>query len=582
MGLFDWLKKTDGGGPAAAHDEEGRARLDAARPRGELGERFVDEGQVAKGGMGSVRRVFNRNLLRKEAMKVLDPGMAQDENEVLRFLEEAQITGQLEHPNIPAVHEVGELEGLHFFTMKLVKGQTLEQYLLNPRFTIADEVRLFDVLQVLIKACDAIAFAHSRGVIHCDLKPPNVMIGRHGQVYVMDWGIARIKGATRKRKMDTGADLVRTAGRDPDADKGRVMGTLGYMPPEQAHGHLDQLDERSDVFALGALLYRILTGRAPHLAPTPEETWELAKSCEVPEPVSVVTDAARRAAIPPRLAQIAMKALQGDKDLRYQTVHQLKADLEDFIRGTGRFPTQTFEAGQLVIREGAPGDAAYVITAGKARAFRSENGAKRTLRQMGPGDVFGETAILTEQPRTASVEAVEPLTVVVVSRDALQKEVGQTHLIGQILKALAERFRDVDLRLQREEHSPEGQVREAVLRYVAFNGQPGEQGARTVPWTPLRRHLKQTLKLGDLQVMALVTSVKGLRIDDRADLAVLMPDGARPPSQTAAPQVPAARPASRPSMPAVPAEPDAPAEEFGSTEMISPEALEAMLKKSGD
>lgn len=558
MGLFDWLRKSDSA--AAPAVEEGAAQLDPARPLGELGERFVDEGQIAKGGMGSVRRIFNQNLLRREAMKVLDPGIASDQNEVLRFLEEAQISGQLEHPNIPAVHEVGELEGMHFFTMKLVKGQTLEQYLLNPKFTIADEVRLFDVLQVLVKVCDAIAFAHSRGVIHCDLKPPNVMIGRHGQVYVMDWGIARIKGATRKRRTDTGADLVQTAGRDPNHDEGRVMGTLGYMPPEQAHGLLDQLDERSDIFALGGLLYRVLTGRAPHVAATPEVTWEAAKVCEISEPQAAADSAKRGWTVPARLAQIAMKALEPDKDLRYQSVHDLKADLEEFQRGTGRYPTRVYGPGERVIKEGDFGDTAYVIKRGKARAFRLDEGVPKTLRQMGPGDVFGETAILTEQPRSASVEALDELEVVIVSRDVLQKEMGQTHWIGPILKALAERFRDVDLRLQRESHSPEGQVREAALRYFAFNGAPGDGGTRTVSWTALRRHLKQSLRLGDMQVMALVGAVKGLKINDKADQALLLAD-ARPPSSTSIPAVPQPPP------------PEEPAPEFGATEMLTPEAM---------
>jgi len=518
MGLFGW------GGKKESDSERGQ-ESDGARIASELsieGDRYIDQGQIAKGGMGSVRRVFNRNLLRREAMKVLDAGVADDENEVLRFLEEAQITGQLDHPNIPPVHDVGEGPQGRYFTMKLVRGQTLEQLLLSPKFDVTNPDLLFQMLQILIKVCEAIAFSHSRGVIHCDLKPPNIMVGKFGQVYVMDWGIARVKGAHRKRKTDTGADLVSTEGRDKAADEGRVMGTLGYMPPEQAHGDLDAIDERTDIFALGGLLYRLLTGRAPHVGRTPEESWELAKACVVAEPQSVVAHRKPAVEIPPRLARIAMKALEADKDLRYAKVSELQRDLEDFVRGAGRHPTVEFKPGQRVIREGEPGDSAYVIVKGKARVFRAEDG--KTLRQMGPGEVFGETAVLLDAPRSASIEATEPLTVVQVARSALEAELGKTYWAGLILKALAERFRDLDTRLSAAEKGLEGAVRESVLRYLAFHGEPGPEGSRVVPWTPLRRHIKYGLKLGDMQVMALCAGVRGLHIDARADTATLVRD----------------------------------------------------------
>ena len=550
MGLFDWLNKKPGDAGAAAPDDPDdadSAQVDAGQRRVDGEGRYVDEGQIARGGMGSIRRVFNHNLLRREAMKCLDPKVAEDENELLRFIEEAQITAQLDHPNIPAVHDLGQrADGQHFFNMKLVRGKTLEQMLNNARFKVNDDEQLFAILQVFIKVCDAIAFAHSRNVIHCDLKPPNIMVGRFGQVYVMDWGIARVKGADRKVRGDTGAELIQTAGRDRNLDDGRVMGTLGYMPPEQAQGEVDQIDERSDVFALGALLYRILTGRAPHVGQTPEETWELAKACQILPPQEMVERMGSALKLSQRLCQITSKALEADKELRYQSVAELQKDVEEYLRGAGRYPTATFPAGTLVIRQGDEGDSAYVITSGRARVFRSdESGVAKTIRQLGPGEVFGETAILTSSPRSASIEAIEDLQCVVVARDALERELGQTFWVGHILKALAGRFKDIDQRMEAEGKKLEPIVHDLVLRFVAFNGQPRDDGARVVGWTALRRHVRSTLKLGDLQAMALCAGVRGLHVDNTKDEAALVAE------------VPSARPGSG-SLPAIPAAPKPP------------------------
>jgi len=583
MGIFDRLKRKTGTMQALS-DVDDAAQIDSELPRTAFDERFIDQGQIAKGGMGSIRCVFNRNLLRKEAMKVLSAKHAEDENEVLRFLEEAQITGQLEHPNIPPVHEVGETaEGHQFFTMKLVSGQTLEALLSSPKYDVGNDELLFDVLQVFIKVCDAIAFAHSRGVIHCDLKPPNIMIGKYGQAYVMDWGIARVKGSARKRKTETGADLVQTLGRDKAVDDGRVMGTLGYMAPEQAEGELGEIDERTDVFALGALLYRILTTRAPHVGATPDETWELAKACQIVEPQAAAEAKGIKARLPVKLCRAAMKALEPSKDDRYQTASELQKEVEEFVRGAGRYPTESYEPGQLVIKEGDFGDTAYVILKGKARAFRTEHGQTKTLRQMGPSDVFGETAILTDKPRSASVEAIEPLTVVVVNRDALEREMGQTFWVGHILRALAERFRDVDRRLEAEEHSPERKLREEVLRHFAFHGVSNDDGSRQVPWMPLRRALRKKLALGDMQVMALCAGVRGLRVDEKTDTAHLVPDeapaSATPPPPPPQDPTPAPTPAPTPVVEAAaepaPAEAAAPYADpsFGATEMLPPEGI---------
>jgi tetratricopeptide (TPR) repeat protein len=229
--------------------------------------RYLLEGEIAAGGMGSVWRARDPQLGRPLAVKVLlerHRGLPELER---RFHEEAQITGQLQHPGIPPVHELGTLEdGRPFFALKLIQGRTLAD-LLRERPRGADATPLIEDLPrwlvVFEQVCQALAYAHSRGVIHRDLKPHNVMVGAFGEVQVMDWGLAKVLG--RESAAEAGAiATVRTAAPELASQAGAVLGTPAYMAPEQARGEVEQLDERCDVFGLGAILCVLLTGRPPY------------------------------------------------------------------------------------------------------------------------------------------------------------------------------------------------------------------------------------------------------------------------------------------------------------------------------
>jgi serine/threonine-protein kinase len=400
--------------------------------------------------------------------------------------------------------------------MTQVRGQTLEQ-LLRHSVDLSDERQLFSVLHIFIKVCEAMAFAHSRGVVHCDLKPPNVMVGEHGEVYVMDWGIARLKASARPSGADRREDRVEL-GRDVrHLDEGKLFGSLAYMPPEQARGLSDAVDERSDVFALGGILYRILVGHAPWYGHSEEEVVELIKSGRFVPPQKAVGP---ERPLPPQLCAVACRAMSADPADRYQSVDALRNDVELYLSGSGRTPMHAFAAGTLIVREGDAGRSAFVIEKGRCRAFKTTaDGKRESLREMGAGEIFGEMALLTEGPRTASVEAVDAVTVRELTADALTAEMGQTFFVGRLLKVLAERFHDADARasaLARErDHA---RVREVALTHLVFGQRDGD--CACARWQALRDELGFRFGLGESEALALVGQIPGVSVDAKRDEVV--------------------------------------------------------------
>jgi eukaryotic-like serine/threonine-protein kinase len=236
--------------------------------------RYEDISLLGAGGMGEVRMVRDVDLNRRLAMKIAHEQLVCSPAALSRFIEEAQVCAQLEHPNIVPVHELGELpDGRVYFTMKRIQGEEFAEVIqavhsssMGSQWRPAENGWSFRrLLNAFQEVCEAISFAHSRGVIHRDLKPENIMIGSYGEVLVVDWGLAKVLGRTGTEvheddwvssdRKEEGRHLTRI---------GQVAGTPAYMPPEQAEGRIDKIDPRSDVYALGAILYEILVGHPPY------------------------------------------------------------------------------------------------------------------------------------------------------------------------------------------------------------------------------------------------------------------------------------------------------------------------------
>lgn len=382
------------------------------------GDRYRRVEERAAGGMGAVFEARDAPLNRTIALKVQHGQLADRPEQVAMFLREARLTAQLDHPHVVPVHDLGvDDEERLFFTMKLVEGRTLSEWARPLTLELTRE-RLLDLIDVVVKVCDALAFAHARGILHCDIKPANVMVGDYGQVYLMDWGVARLLEEERALSGD---------------DSSRVVGTASHMSPEQARGA--PLDERADVFSMGALLYHVLTGRSPYRGESYVQVLAQAFLCRFPHPDEVRGEGV----IPPALSRIVLKAMARAKEDRYRSVVELRDDLVRFARGGESFEAAEYAAGDLVIAEGDEGDTAFIIEEGRCEVLK---GGER-IRVMGPGEVFGEMAILSPGRRTATVRAIERAVLRKVSAKILADELASMKpWMGKLVRAVAARFRE--------------------------------------------------------------------------------------------------------------------------------------------
>ncbi len=290
-----------------------------------LARRYLTRETIGVGGMGEVRLCTDLVIGRDVAMKVMRESKSGSSGLRARFEREARLQGQLEHPAIVPVYDLGG----GFFTMKRVRGHTLEGILRglvreDPAFASFTLRRL---LVAFVQVTQAIAFAHARGVVHRDLKPGNIMLGDFGEVYVLDWGLAKVLGRSEVVVESEEDDMPTRVG--SRTAHGALLGTPGYMPPEQARGDHDALDARADVYALGAILFEILTFEPLHRRGTLEEVIESTMFGTEARPTVRAPDIRP----PPELDAVCVRATAVDARDRHGSARELAADVERFLDG---------------------------------------------------------------------------------------------------------------------------------------------------------------------------------------------------------------------------------------------------------
>ncbi len=298
------------------------------------GTRYEIVERLGRGGMGAVYLARDRELDRQVALKVLDAPRPTPEAEA-RLLREARILAHLEHPGIVPVHDVGSLpDGRLFYTMKRVWGSRLDDFA-DPNGSLPELLRVFQ------RICEAVAFAHARGVIHRDLKPENVMVGAFGEVLVLDWGVAKLLALPAGRPDVPPPCMSATAseaeitpeGSVPATAGGTVLGTPGYMAPEQSRGEVERVDARTDVYALGAILDFLLRRSAePVTTPQPSGSTEPA-AMKPARRAGSGKGRVRARGVSRQLEAIRRKALAEEPEQRYGSVEELSAEISRCLAG---------------------------------------------------------------------------------------------------------------------------------------------------------------------------------------------------------------------------------------------------------
>lgn len=395
--------------------------------------------------MGAILKVLDQDLQRVSAMKVILPKFKSNEDTLSDFVTEAKITGLLEHPNIIPVHELGLMAdtGL-FFTMKLAQGESLNDILTEVKQGNEEYVRKYNtyhLLNIFRKVCDAVSYAHSRNIIHQDIKPHNIMVGQYGEVLMMDWGIARFVGDSEDEEDEVMREVRDDILRFSKGKDDIIKGSPTYMSPEQVIGDPRLLDKQTDIFLLGSTLYHIFTLEAPFFG---KDIYEILRNAETG---NLIPPEARNPSrqIPEEVCRIIMKAMGHRKEDRYQTVEDMAQEIDDLISGKwSQQEKRIFLAGEMLMREGETGDEAYLILDGKVQVVKETGGHRVVLATLKEGDIIGEMSLISEDKvsRSASVEAIEATEVAVLTKNVVSQNLKKLpRYMEKIVSTLTERLR---------------------------------------------------------------------------------------------------------------------------------------------
>ena len=456
----------------------------------------------AAGGLGEVSVAEDRQLNREVALKEIRRRFADDPASRIRFLLEAEITGGLEHPGIVPVYGLGSHpDGRPFYAMRFIRGDSLKEAI--DRFHGARApgatpdyagVEFRGLLGRFVDVCQAIAYAHSRGVLHRDLKPGNVMLGKYGETLVVDWGLARPAGGDAGAVAGVESPLRPASASGHDLTvAGSAIGTPAYMPPEQAAGKLDTLGPHSDVYSLGATLYCILTGRPPVVGESAGGVLDAVRKGDIPRPRSLLP------AIPASLEAICLKALALEPSARYRSAAELAADVERALadepvtawreplaararRWARRHPKSLAAVtATLLVGSAAAGATAYVVSGKNAELARSLGREQRAREAESEARTLAETN--EEEARSQAALARETLLAIVFDLQAgLENLPGGADVRRRLLRTSLDRLDRVATRFIGDSAVQEGtsqallEMGEVLRRFGPDDDEPTADG----------------------------------------------------------------------------------------------------------
>lgn len=413
-------------------------------------ERYAKVDDLGEGGLSRVTSSFDRCLNRIVAVKELREEFLSDPDLLNAFITEVKMISYLDHPGVVTVYDTHlTAEQELRYTMQLVDGQTLQEFLQHyQQPEAACENYLSDVINIFTRLCETLAFVHDKGVVHLDLKPENIILGQYGEVMIMDWGNASLFNPSLyedyvRKFRKTGAEAnMELEVRDA------ILGTPLYMSPEQTLSR-NELGPASDLFSIGVVIYELLTGHRPFAAPTVVEIVERVRT-HVPPPVHEMNPD-----IPVRLSHIVGKMMQKAPGDRHQSAHEVLHDLQTAMTSGQAFPLWEIPAGQVIFHEGDPGDFTIRIKSGRIEISKENQGSKKVLAELGPGDVLGELAVFSNLPRTATATTLEDTEVYLMRSAEVNAELDKlSPWVSQIIHALSNRFEVLNRKVMELENQP--------------------------------------------------------------------------------------------------------------------------------
>jgi serine/threonine protein kinase len=412
--------------------------------------RYSQLRELGAGSIGKVHAVFDNFLQRVVAHKSMKQEHLNNQNILRTFGNEIKLMGRLSHPGILPVYDamVGDY-GEPSYIMRYAEGQDLAALMQMPKGKLESvAIPLEQSVRILVKLCETLAYAHDHGVLHLDLKPENIMLGRYGEVLIMDWGAARVYDTAKFEAgiKDHTGDGVEIEYKHEN--RNLLIGTPAYMSPEQLKSPRDQLTPPSDIFSIGILFYQMITGQHPFKERVFEKLSAKIDSFNPPAAHEVNPD------VPYSISRICERMLKKKPEERYQGFREVIKDIDDYQRSGAGAPTRNYAPGETIFKEGDPSNFVCIVVSGNVEISVRKDGKQHVIARLGPNEPFGELAALTGKARTATATALEASVIRMISKQDIAVEIENlSPWVGSMVKALSKRFIDNSERLLKLEKS---------------------------------------------------------------------------------------------------------------------------------